>query len=264
MHIRATVVVALAALTLAPCPPARATGREALEVHPTVDLPVTLGVGALYLTLFLTPHRQVTLAGDDPVGEPHGLDALGVRSLHEGIASVSDVFLFGGLALGTGLVAYDGGHHDHLGSRLLIYAETLVVAGAITELFKWAVRRPRPYTLEPGGRLGVPDDDLSFFSGHTSMSAAWAFGVARLFDLTHRWPAWMRVVAYGSAATFTVAMGTMRVLAGKHWPSDVLVGAAVGTAAGLLIPELHRKALPVQVALGPTDGGWRLSVGAVF
>jgi hypothetical protein len=42
------------------------------------------------------------------------------------------------------------------------------------------------------------------------------------------------------------------------------VGGAVGGAAGLLVPELHRRALPVQVALAPTSDGWRLSLGAVF
>lgn len=34
------------------------------------------------------------------------------------------------------------------------------------------------------------------------------------------------------------ATGVLRVVADKHWASDVLVGSAVGTATGLLFPLL--------------------------
>jgi membrane-associated phospholipid phosphatase len=36
----------------------------------------------------------------------------------------------------------------------------------------------------------------------------------------------------------------LRVEAGKHFRTDVLTGAVVGSAVGLLIPYLHRRALP--------------------
>jgi membrane-associated phospholipid phosphatase len=36
-------------------------------------------------------------------------------------------------------------------------------------------------------------------------------------------------------------VGTLRVLSGKHFPTDVLTGAVVGSALGWLIPELHRN-----------------------
>jgi membrane-associated phospholipid phosphatase len=30
-------------------------------------------------------------------------------------------------------------------------------------------------------------------------------------------------------------------MAGKHFPADVIAGAAVGTAAGFLVPALHKS-----------------------
>ncbi len=60
-----------------------------------------------------------------------------------------------------------------------------------------------------------------------------------------------------SAAALT---GYARVKAGQHYPSDVLVGAAVGGAVGILVPALHSTARTsgVQVTAGP--GGMSVRV----
>jgi len=236
---------------------------ENLVLYPTVDIPLTLGAGALFVTLFLTPHRQQVLA-DQTVGPPKGLDKLGVLKLNDGIASFSDYLLFGGVAAGLALTSIEGAHHGKLLSRSLIFLETLMVIGVATELSKWAVRRARPYTLGSGQRLGVPDDDLSFFSGHTSFSAGWSFAAVRILDLSHRWPAWMRALGYGGASLLTVGMASLRVAAGKHWPTDVLVGALVGGSLGFLVPELHRSKLPIRLAAAPAPGGAQLSLNGLF
>jgi membrane-associated phospholipid phosphatase len=57
---------------------------------------------------------------------------------------------------------------------------------------------------------------------------------------------------YAAAVAAGSGIGLTRILAGKHFPSDVLVGAAAGTASGLLIPWLHlykpRTRLNISVA----------------
>ena len=47
----------------------------------------------------------------------------------------------------------------------------------------------------------------------------------------------MWALAVSAGAT----LGVLRVAAGKHFYTDVLSGAAIGTAAGLIIPVLHFK-----------------------
>ena len=41
-------------------------------------------------------------------------------------------------------------------------------------------------------------------------------------------------------ATASVQSG-LRMASGDHFPSDVIIGALVGTAAGIMIPALHRR-----------------------
>lgn len=55
-------------------------------------------------------------------------------------------------------------------------------------------------------------------------------------------PVWLIAEAL---ATTTAAL---RVAADKHFITDVLTGAAVGSALGLLIPYLHQRAQPAEGA----------------
>ncbi len=109
-------------------------------------------------------------------------------------------------------------------------AGSLVLVRAI----KMAVARARPDATAgsmPDTWLGLAwDADFhSFPSGHS----ADAFTGAVLLCLLLPRP-WMRGYALGYAAL----IGFTRVLLAKHWPSDVLAGAAIGTAAALATVRL--------------------------
>jgi len=93
----------------------------------------------------------------------------------------------------------------------------LGVTGGITELLKDAARRERPDGT----------DDKSFPSGHASA----AFSAATLADRNLRYIDGLEDVrpVLGIANTVLAAgTGWARVEAGKHYPSDVLFGAALG------------------------------------
>lgn len=227
------LVACLATLALA----LPASAAERLEADLAVDLPLTAAAAAIYAGLGLGVNRQVVL--DDPPGaRPGGIDALAVLQLDRDSARAADVAVGVTLAGATAAAAWDGAGDGEAGHRLLLLAETLALSGAASELVKHAVRRPRPYTYDR--REGKVDDDLSFYSAHAAQTAAAAVFTARSFDLTGDLGPAGRVAAYGGAALLTAGVGTLRVLAGKHYPSDVLVGAVVGGAIGWLVPELHR------------------------
>ena len=54
-------------------------------------------------------------------------------------------------------------------------------------------------------------------------------------------------------AAVPFATGYLRVSAGKHFPTDVIAGYAVGAFVGWLIPELHkRKKLNGGLSIAPS------------
>lgn len=81
---------------------------------------------------------------------------------------------------------------------------------------------------------------LSFFSGDTAW--AFVFGATAAALAHQRGYRHARVVAQVGAA-LGVGTALLRVAADMHWMTDVLMGAAVGTAVGVGLPSLfHRRA----------------------
>jgi membrane-associated phospholipid phosphatase len=99
-----------------------------------------------------------------------------------------------------------------------------------TQLAKRGYDRLRPFQVDPSIRtIGKLPKDSSYPSGHTS--AAYAAATV----MSHLWPA--RAHEFGWWARQT---GLSRVHAGVHFPSDVQMGAQVGTRAGLAAASILR------------------------
>jgi membrane-associated phospholipid phosphatase len=60
--------------------------------------------------------------------------------------------------------------------------------------------------------------------------------------------------------------GSARVASGRHFYSDVLVGAAAGTAIGTLIPYIHERNKRSKISITPrvTGDSAQLVFGTVF
>ena len=96
------------------------------------------------------------------------------------------------------------------------------------------VSRPRPWlAIEDFVSLVPEHDPNSFPSGHTN--AAFAFALAVWACAPKKW---MKAAAVAMAAV----MGLSRLYVGVHFPSDVLVGAIVGSLCGLLGAFVVKKA----------------------
>jgi undecaprenyl-diphosphatase len=99
--------------------------------------------------------------------------------------------------------------------------------------------RPRPYQDHPLGILPLlsPSHDPSFPSDHATAAFAIAFGILFVARRT----GWLFLA-------WAALIGISRVLAGMHYPTDVLAGALVGLGSGFLTARI---AMPVL---------WRLIV----
>jgi undecaprenyl-diphosphatase len=88
---------------------------------------------------------------------------------------------------------------------------------------KLAVKRPRP-VLEGLPPLGGAPSSLSFPSAHATSSFAVATAMVRVDP------------AMAGAFVVAIALALGRPYLGMHYPSDVLAGAFIGIALGLIVP----------------------------
>src|SRR3989344_893820 len=112
---------------------------------------------------------------------------------------------------------------------LVTAISTLVARFGVTELIRFVSHRPRPYLVLPIHTL-LTDAAWSLPSGH----AAFFFALATAVYLYHKkWG----VFFFIAAALMTVS----RVIAGIHYPSDIIAGAAVGVAVAYATFYIVRK-----------------------
>lgn len=164
--------------------------------------------------------------------------------LHRTASTISFLILPGtaGLLLGT-YVAGQVGHDRGLAEIGFHGGEAIFLSELVTGALKVALGRSRPtispddpYKFHPGAGLGH-DDQGSFPSAHAT--AAFALAAVLSAESARWWhhAGWVGPVAYGAAGT----AGLARVYLGKHWLSDVLTGAGIGVAGGLLVTHFSES-----------------------
>jgi len=118
-------------------------------------------------------------------------------------------------------------------STALLALESFALASLITRIPKTLVGRQRPDNWQGYGpfHFDGPLHGTSFPSGHTTAS----FAVASVLATQFRDHKWIPITAY-SVATLA---GLSRIYDNKHWLTDVVAGATIGTLVGNLVS--HRK-----------------------
>lgn len=127
---------------------------------------------------------------------------------------------------------------------MFLYFETQAVNLSLSYAGPLLTNRARPFVyypeipMEEKLKMGSTD---SFFSGHTSSTAAATFFMAKVYTDYHPETKGKKWLYYGAALVPPAFVGYLRYKALKHFPTDVLTGIAVGAATGILIPHLHKN-----------------------
>ena len=83
------------------------------------------------------------------------------------------------------------------------------------------------------------DNNLSFFSGHSSETFALAVASGTVASM-HRYR-WAPIV-WGVGGVLAATTAYLRIAADRHWLTDVLVGAVVGAGIGFTLPYVFHSA----------------------
>jgi len=143
--------------------------------------------------------------------------------------TVSDYGLYSFLGLaGSSFLLGQINRDDHLSEAGLLGGEAAIDAAGVTYALTAITQRERPFQGNGNG---------NFFTGGSSFPSehsAIAWSIASVW--AHEYPGWLsQVAAYGLASTISVT----RVTAKQHFPSDVIIGSALGWYFGRQVYRAH-------------------------
>ncbi len=279
----------VAGFVLAVAGDARADEDEDLAHDLRVDIPVTAGLAAVTVGFRLVrddlePSTCRWCDGSTP-GEVNAVDdwfrtALVRPDTHPANVT-SYVLAFGAAPLSaagmTLLASFHEGRQKGALVDVLAIAEAGFTAMLVTEVVESLVLRTRPYVHAIGDdeeRARVIAETGAFHSfpaGHVvgafGMAAA-AGTVASMRDYRLAPLVWGSGLAIGAATAYT------RIAADRHYFTDVVAGAAIGTAIGVAVPVLFHP--PVRrrgvaklfdrasLFVSPVPGGNVVGIGGVL
>lgn len=258
---------------------------DMLHYDPTVDLPVTFAASAVWLggSTFQDDLAPKTCGwcerkadGTDTVNE---LDASVRRNLKWSNTTTADtasnITGFALLPLGAvGLTALGSRfvrQPNTLAVDLLVITEATMISMDLNLLVKYAVGRERPFVhilpAEEKASTNIPSDNYtSFYSGHTAFAFTLAVSSATVATMRGYGSApWLWAYGLSMAAT----TGYLRIAADRHYFTDVVTGAMVGSAIGFAVPYLlhrPRKGVLQHVSMTamPLSGGTMLLANVIL
>ncbi|MDT8410865.1 MAG: phosphatase PAP2 family protein [Vicingaceae bacterium] len=176
--------------------------------------------------------------------EVNRFDRVAIYNDDKSSKKLSDILLYSELALP---LFFFSNHHTgkDIGRLGIMAVEVFAITSGLTMNAKYTFNRTRPLVYSDKFSFDArtaSNSRLSFFSGHTAQTAAFSVFMAKVIHDYH--PNMRKGVGVGIwtvALTLPAAMAYLRVDAGNHFPSDVIVGYAIGASVGWLVPHLHKK-----------------------
>lgn len=242
-----------------------------MPVNLPLDLSITIGGGAAWVVSeILSPTfapsscRWCDRAADG-TDTLNAFDASArtLRWSNTGSADrLSTVFSFGlaplaGFGVGA-LVAWHDDRLSELAADTLVVAESAVIAVNLNQIAKFVTARQRPdvHARAAGDPSAVPaaGDNLSFFSGHATLAFALATSAGTVASMRHHR---LAPVMWAAGLTLATAGAYLRIAADRHYATDVLAGAIVGSAVGFGVPYFAHRPTPAKAgfAFTPVPGG---------
>lgn len=112
---------------------------------------------------------------------------------------------------------------------LLVFVSMVIARFGVVSLIRFFYHRTRPFNDHSVNQL-ITNNGLSFPSGHAALFFAMAMAV---YFFNKKIGGWFFVAA--------ILMGLSRIIAGVHYPSDIIAGAIIGILSAYLIFYFSKK-----------------------
>lgn len=138
------------------------------------------------------------------------------------------------VSVGTPVILYVVGSinkDSSMKKNAVVIGESVAASVFITLVLKNSIKRDRPFITYPDIEKETSGGGYSMPSGHTSI----AFATAT--SLSMAYPKWYVIVP---SFLWAGTMGYSRMHLGVHYPSDVLVGALIGSGSAVLTNKVNK------------------------
>ena len=214
-------------------------------LKPAIDIPVTAisaGFSAYAFTKIYSKDRsteeQINALRKEDI---NGFDRWATDYFSKSAATTSDLFFYGSMPYPIILLA-DKHIRKDAAKIGFLYLEAMSITGLLYTGSTYLTNRYRPlaYNPEAGDERFGGGAKNSFFAGHVALVGTSTFFTAKVFADYHP-ESKLRHLLYGVAIASTGATAYLRHRGGKHFPSDIVLGTAVGTLTGILVPHFHKN-----------------------
>ena len=220
------------------------------SVDYSIDIPITLTASLIALMpSFVVPNAPEYMKDSKlDKNEINSLDSLTLYNYDKNSAKLSDAGIVGVAVCPLLVNLIDNDISSYI-SQSVIFIETLAVSSALNNIVKYSVSRPRPYIYSDKAdeeEKNNRDAYLSFYSGHSSFAFAGAVSFSVM--MTKRVKEFkIKTLIWTTSLFLAGGVAYLRVKAGKHFITDVISGAVIGSSIGYLIPYLHQNDNKINV-----------------
>ncbi|MBL4592480.1 MAG: phosphatase PAP2 family protein [Flavobacteriales bacterium] len=201
------------------------------QVNLKKEVPFFLtGLGLLSSGLYI---KSINEKPQFTVEELNALDANKINSFDRRAVNyhsnadqtASNVILYTGLALPT--LFFMSNHHTRkdVGPLLIMSLEILTISNGLSFNAKYIFNRSRPQAYNSAFSINERTSStarLSFFSGHTTQTAAFSIFITKVISDYHpNMKNGVKIGLYTFGLGLPATMGYLRVKSGKHFPTDV-------------------------------------------
>lgn len=217
-----------------------------LPVEPPYTLDAPIDASILFLGLGSTASQWVptpppSCLPDCVAPDVNAFDRWALGRYEPSFRLTADIGMTALAVAPVALSLIDTHGQDGWGGEMVVYAESLFLAQGIAQIAKHLIDRNAPFTYENYLTYGERDGAAGTFpSGHTALAVA----AATTYSVSY----WMRhpddpkrFAILAVSEVLALGVGLFKILAGSHYPTDVLGGALIGALCGILVPLGHAQ-----------------------
>jgi len=221
------------------------TKTEVYKLRPSVDVPLVIGcaawcayAGTQIYSKGNSTQAQILALNSNQI-DP--LDRWAIRPYNHNVDRGSYYPFYAAFPLPLVVFLFGKNTRSDFMKLTFLYLEALSVTGLSGTSATYFVNQYRPYAYSASTDINekmTQNAKNSFYAGHVEIMAVSTFFAAKVCADYHPHSK-VKWLFYTLAGAATAGMGYLRIDAGMHFPSDVLLGATTGAFAGILVPYFH-------------------------